>query len=208
LILETVVVGPLMVNCYVLGCEKTKAAVVIDPGDDEEDIIAVITARGLKVNYILLSHGHADHIGAAGKLQQATSAEIYIHPDDTFLLDIADIQAAMFDLRPPQPFKTNLFHGNDDHLGVGDYPIEVISTPGHSPGSVCFKINGFIFSGDTLFYESIGRTDLLGGSVQHIITSIKEKLFILTPETKVYPGHGPDTTIAHEINYNPFFKVH
>jgi hydroxyacylglutathione hydrolase len=204
LTVETVVVGPLMVNCYILGCEKTKTAIVIDPGDNEEDIIAVIKDKGLTLNFILLSHGHVDHIGAAKELQEATGSQIYVHPADMFLLNIAGIQAAMFDLRAPAPFKTTLFQENEHRLAIGEYRIEVISTPGHSPGSVCFKINNLLFSGDTLFYESIGRTDLLGGDMQQIFTSIKEKLFVLSPETTVYPGHGQATSIEHEINFNPF----
>jgi hydroxyacylglutathione hydrolase len=204
LILETIVVGPLSVNCYVLGCDQDRAAVVIDPGDDEEQILQIVQSNKLRLQYILLTHGHVDHIGAVHELQQASGSEVFIHPDDAFLVKVAGIQASLFDLRSPQPFVSSHFPENGRQLTFGSQIIEVITTPGHSPGSVCFKINDLLFTGDTLFCESVGRTDLLGGSSHQLAESIKTKLFKLDADTRVFPGHGPSTTIGHEKQFNPF----
>ena len=205
MILETLIVGPMAVNCYVLGCEKTRQAVVIDPGDQEQDILTSIHRHQLKVVYVLLSHGHVDHIGVAKELADITNCKIFIHPEDESLLTVAGLQATLLGLRPPSPFKTHHFNKDGDSLQIGEHEIAVLPTPGHSPGSVCFKAGPMLFSGDTLFCESVGRTDLPGGSAEKLQQSISRSLFTLAADTRVYPGHGPATTIGHEAQFNPFF---
>jgi len=206
LIVKTVPVGPLEVNCYILGCKDTAQAVIIDPGDDEEQILAAIKENNFKITHILLTHGHADHIAAVAEIQQATGAKVLIHQGDHLLVEHAKMQAAMFDLRVPTPFKIDAYLQDGETISFGKHKLTVLSTPGHSPGCVCFINNGYLFSGDTLFWDSIGRTDLPGGSHSKILQSIRNKLFTLPPETRVYPGHGLPTTIAREIKCNPFIN--
>ncbi|HPG38438.1 MAG TPA: MBL fold metallo-hydrolase [bacterium] len=206
MIVKTVPVGPLEVNCYILGCKDTAQAVIIDPGDDEEQILAAIQEDNFKITHILLTHGHADHIAAVAQVQQATGAKIFIHQGDHLLVEHAKMQAAMFDLRVPAPFKIDAYLQDGEKISFGKHELTVLSTPGHSPGCVCFLNNGYVFSGDTLFWDSIGRTDLPGGSHTQILESIRNKLFTLSPETRVYPGHGLPTTIAREIKCNPFIN--
>ncbi len=204
MIIKTVPVGPLEVNCYILACKDTGEAVVIDPGDDEEQILAAIKEDNFKVTHILLTHGHADHIAAVAEIQKATGAKIFINHDDDLLIKNAGMQAAMFGLRNPPPFQIDTFLHDGDKIVFGPHEIKALATPGHSPGCVCFYVNGCLFSGDTLFWDSIGRTDLPGGSHTQIINSILNKLFTLPDETRVYPGHGLPTSIERERKCNPF----
>ncbi len=205
--IDTINVGPLMVNSYLVMCENTKEATVIDPGEDEDKIKRKIGGRGAKVKYILLTHGHVDHIGAVAEIQQATGAEICIHRDDVALVENAGIQASFFNLRVPAPFKINQYIKDGDELQVGELTFCVMETPGHSPGGVCYLCQDHLFAGDTLFQQSIGRTDFPGGSHQQLLNSISKKLLILPDRTKVYPGHGPATTIGNEKRFNPFLAL-
>lgn len=210
--LENLIVGPLECNCIIFGCKKTKEAVVIDPGDEATRILNCLNQNGLHLKHILQTHAHIDHIGGAKDLQKATQTEVLIHQSDLLVLASLQMQALMFGLETKTPPKINRFIKEDDKITVGDYEMRVIHSPGHSPGSVCFyilrSVNGdekhILFSGDTLFYRSIGRYDLPGGSYEQLMASIRDKLFVLPDDTIVYPGHGPMTTIGEEKQDNPF----
>lgn len=210
--LENLVVGPLECNCIIFGCKKTAEAVVIDPGDEATRILNCLEQNGLHLKYILQTHAHVDHISAAKDLQEAAQTEVLLHRGDLLLLDSLPMQAFMFGLEIKPPPKINRFIKEDDIIIVGVYEMRVIHSPGHSPGSVCFymphSVNGdekhILFAGDTIFYRSIGRYDLPGGSYEQLMTSISEKLFVLPDDTIVYPGHGPMTTIGEEKQDNPF----
>lgn len=206
MIINTIVVGPLEVNCYILGCEDTKEAAIIDPGDNADEIIKTIDSEGLKPVYIINTHAHFDHIGAVKTIQDHFKIDFLLHKDDLFFVDNASAQARAFGLDPiPKP-DVNKYVNNGDKISLGNKVIGVIHTPGHSPGCVCYLIDNNVFVGDTLFAGSIGRSDLPGGSHETLITSIKEKLFPLGNNTLVYPGHGPSTTIEEEKEHNPFLK--
>lgn len=204
MIIKTVVVGPLDVNCYILGCEDTKEAAIIDPGDNADEIIKVIHEEGLNPGFIINTHAHFDHVGGVKTIQERFKIDFFLHKEDLFLIDNVSEQAAAFGLNPiPKP-EVVKFVNNGDKISLGNKFINVIHTPGHSPGCVCYHIDNNIFVGDTMFAGSIGRTDLPGGSYKTLINSIKERLFPLGDGTIVYPGHGPSTTIENERKYNPF----
>jgi len=188
--LRKIVVGPYQANCYVLGYKETMEGLVIDPGDDVFRIVQVITETGITIKYILITHGHIDHVGGAAELKRITGAPVYIHPlDSTGLGFPADVQVQ-----------------DGDIIRLGTYSIKVLHTPGHSPGGVCYLAPGAVFTGDTLFAGSIGRTDFPGGDYRGLIEGVKTKLFTLDDELRVYPGHGPPSTIATERATNPFFR--
>lgn len=206
MIFETLPTGPLEVNCYIVGCEKTRKAAVIDPGGHVKQILEVIKRHDLDVAMIINTHGHFDHIGGNGDLLEATGAELIIHRDDRPLLERAPEHAAVFGLRAqasPQP--TRVLNGGET-LQLGELSLQIIHTPGHSPGGMCILVDNYLMVGDTLFAGSIGRTDLPGGNHQQLIANIKEKLLPLPEETKVCPGHGPMTTIGEEKLYNQFLN--
>jgi len=188
--LRKLAVGPYQANCYIMGYRESKEGLVIDPGDEVFRIVQEVAELGLKLQYILLTHGHFDHTGRAGELKRATGAPVWIHPRDAGGLDF-----------PPDG---HLFEGQEFQLG--GYRIRVIHTPGHSPGGVCFVAPGAVFTGDTLFAGSIGRTDFPGGEHDLLIRGVREKIFPLGDSVRVYPGHGPATTIGAERLYNPFFR--
>ena len=194
------------VNCYVLACDRTRKAAVIDPGDNEEKILSYIKNNNFNVTHILLTHGHVDHIAAVSEIKKATRAEIMMSKDDLILVNNAATQARLFDLRPAGYFTIDRYVKDEEQIKVGDMVIRVLATPGHSPGGVCYLLENYLFAGDTLFAESIGRTDLPGGSYELLLTSIRNKLLILPSNTVVYPGHGPATTIERELQFNPFLS--
>lgn len=199
-ILETICVGPLEVNCYILGCKRTSEAVIIDPGDDFEKIKKRLEEIGLKPKFILNTHGHADHIGANGRF----GLPVMIHRADvTFLKNPVKNLSAQFGLTVSSPKSDRLLE-DKEKINVGDLVLEVIHTPGHTPGSISFKCDDMVFTGDTLFCEGVGRTDFSYSSEKDLFKSIHEKLLILPDSTKVYPGHGPASTIGHEKANNPF----
>lgn len=199
-ILETICVGPMEVNCYILGCKRTRQAVIIDPGDDVEKIKKRLEEVGLKPKFILNTHGHADHIGANGGLGLA----VMIHrADATFLKNPVKNLSAQFGLTVSSPKPDRLLEDNEK-INIGDLVLEVIHTPGHTPGSISIKCDDLVFTGDTLFCEGVGRTDFSYSSEKGLFKSIREKLLILPDSTKVYPGHGPASTIGHEKANNPF----
>ncbi len=198
----------LQCNCSICGEENSRDAFLIDPGDETERILSTLDRIGLKTRGILLTHAHIDHTGAVAALQQITGAPVHLHPDDSDLAAHAATQAAMTGLPSPERFKVQKTLTDGDVLELGDLKFHVLHTPGHSPGSVCFWVPSekILFSGDTLFRGSIGRTDLPGGDGRRILDSIREKLLPLPDETRVFPGHGPGTTMEQEKWSNPFLQ--
>jgi hydroxyacylglutathione hydrolase len=195
-----------MANCYILGCENTKEAVVIDPGDDGDQILMALAKSALKVKYLINTHGHFDHVGANKAMKEATNAEIGIHPDDAPMLMELSKSASMFGLSAENSPPADILLNHGDQVSFGDITLEVIHTPGHSKGGICLYTKGYLFAGDTLFKSSIGRTDLPGGNYDTLIASIRTKLFGLPDDTIVYTGHGPETSIGDEKRMNPFLR--
>ncbi|MBF0235647.1 MAG: MBL fold metallo-hydrolase [Desulfamplus sp.] len=206
MIIKTLEVGPIMANCYILGCEKTKEAVVIDPGDDADDILMALSKFGLKVKYLLNTHGHFDHVGANKRMKEVTKAQIMIHAEDEPMLSQLGRAAASFGLSAENSPGADSHLKDGDEISFGEITLKVIHTPGHSRGGICLYADGHVFVGDTLFSGSIGRTDLPGGDYNTLISSIREKIFHLPDNTIVYTGHGPETTIAKEKRTNPFLR--
>lgn len=204
MIVQEVVVGPLQVNCFIVGCEVTKQALVVDPGEDGERILKAAAAAGLTVAMIVNTHGHFDHVGANAYLMEQTKAPLYIHVSDATLLPKAGEHAAKYGLRcRVSPPPDRVVRGGES-LHVGELDCRVIATPGHTPGGISLLVGGHLFCGDTLFADSVGRTDLPGGDHNQLLASIRERLFALPDSTIVHPGHGPDTTIGREKRLNPF----
>jgi glyoxylase-like metal-dependent hydrolase (beta-lactamase superfamily II) len=208
MILEALVVGPLQVNCFIVGCESSKEALVIDPGEEGERILLHLAALNLQLKMVINTHGHFDHIGANRLLlESASGVELLIHSADAELLPKAQEHGRKYglDVRVSPP-PTRLLQGGET-ITVGTLQIQVIATPGHTPGGVSLLIGDHLFSGDTLFADSVGRTDLPGGNHDTLVASIRKGLFILPDATIVHPGHGPDTTIGREKRLNPYVGV-
>jgi len=203
---EILPVGPLQCNCSVIGDDASHEAIVIDPGDDIEDVLAVVRKHKLQVKQIVITHAHIDHVGGAMKLRAATGAPILLNQNDYALLKMLDVQAAWIGMADPGKVEIDQSVGQADTIKAGSLVADVIHTPGHTEGSVClyFPAEKKLIAGDTLFAGSIGRTDLPGGSFEKIIRSLHEKVLALPDETIVVPGHGPTTTIGAERESNPF----
>jgi glyoxylase-like metal-dependent hydrolase (beta-lactamase superfamily II) len=199
-------VGPLACNCSVIGDETTREAMVIDPGAEVEEIMAIVRRHGLTVKQIVITHGHIDHVGGAIKLRQLTGAPILLNQNDYGLLKTADQVAAWLGMEPPGKIDIDQNLSAGDVVGVENLKAAVMHTPGHTEGSVClyFAPQQKLIAGDTLFAGSIGRTDLPGGNFKKIIDSLKGPVMSLPDETVVVPGHGPLTTIGEERETNPF----
>lgn len=206
MLIKKMEVGNLMSNCYIIGCQDTSEAVVVDPGAESDTILAVLEENNLKVKYIINTHGHVDHVGANEPVKKATNADILIHKEDAPLFSNSQENLSMYVggellLSPPERL---LEEG--DTITFGNITLKVIHTPGHTRGGISLHGDQVVFTGDTLFAGSIGRTDLPGGDYQQIISSIKEKILPLGDDIKVYPGHGPVSTVAREKKTNPFLQ--
>jgi hydroxyacylglutathione hydrolase len=205
---EILPVGPLRCNCSVIGDENSREAMVIDPGDEVDDVLAIIGKHNLTVKQIVITHAHIDHVGGAMKLREITGAPILLNQNDYALLKMLDVQAAWIGMKSPGKVEIdqNLEHANT--VKAGSIIATVLHTPGHTEGSIClyFPADNKLIAGDTLFLGGIGRTDLPGGSSKKIIDSIRGKLLALPDETLVIPGHGPPTTIGDERENNPFLR--
>jgi hydroxyacylglutathione hydrolase len=202
-------VGQMAVFAYLVGDTITGDALVIDPAGDVKVIIAEAKKNNLRINYIVNTHGHVDHIGGNAEMQNATGAKIVVHEDDAIMLTSTPaMMLKMFGAKPSPP--ADILVKDGDIISVGNISLKVIHTPGHSPGGISLYSPGYVFTGDTLFVEAVGRTDLPGGSWQTMNKSIQEKLFCLPEDTKVMPGHNygrmPTSTIGHEKNNNPYIR--
>ena len=205
---EILPVGPLQCNCSVIGDESSREAIVIDPGDDIEDVLALVRKHHLQVKQIVITHAHIDHVGGAMKLRAATGAPILLNQNDYALLKMLDVQAAWIGVATPEKVEIDLNLHDADMVKAGSLAAQVLHTPGHSEGSVClyFPAEKKLIAGDTLFAGSIGRTDLPGGSYEKILHSLHNRVLALPDETVVVPGHGPITTIGEERESNPFLQ--
>jgi len=206
---EILPVGPLACNCSIFGEPSTGEALVIDPGDDVSEIERLLARHRLRVTAILITHAHIDHIGGAQKLQASTRAPVYLNEKDLPIYEQIEIQAAWLGLAPPERARIDQGLNEGDRLVLNQTAFEVLETPGHTPGSICLWIPAEkkLVAGDTLFRDSIGRTDLPGGDPHEILRSIREKLLVLPDEALVIPGHGPTTTLGRERTHN-FFLQH
>lgn len=205
---EVVPVGMLQCNCSVFGDEQTREAIVVDPGDDIARVLGVVARHGLTVKAIVITHAHIDHIGGAQKLKQATGAPVYMNRNDAELQKLMDVQAGWLGVRTPDAVAIDNDAKDGGVLAMGATEFHVLHTPGHTQGSISLWIpsEGKLVAGDTLFRDSIGRTDLPGGDGRQILRSIHEKLLPLPEETVVIPGHGANTTIGREKQFNYFLR--
>jgi len=203
---EILPVGPLQCNCSVIGDESTREGLVIDPGDNIEDVVSIVRKHNLQIKQIVITHAHIDHVGGAMKLRAATGAAILLNQNDYALLKMLDAQAAWIGVAPPGKVEIDHSVAQADSIKTGSLSADVIHTPGHTEGSIClyFPAEKKLIAGDTLFAGSIGRTDLPGGSFEKIIRSLHDKVLELPDDTVVIPGHGPLTTIGDERQSNPF----
>lgn len=205
MLFETVVVGDLDTNCYIIASERTSEAVIIDPGGDADLILDVVAANNLDVKYIILTHAHWDHFGSAKEVSEKTGAMIALHTIDKDGLNNPRVSLSFLLGEQEQRVTPDLELADKQIIKIGDLQAEIIHTPGHTSGSISVHIADKIFTGDLLFYRSIGRTDFPGGSFEDLIKSVREKIFIYPDHVKIYPGHGPSTTVGDERNNNPFF---
>jgi hydroxyacylglutathione hydrolase len=209
MIIETFPVGWLQCNCTILGDEVTREAIVIDPGDDPIEILARLEKHGLTAKQIVCTHTHIDHVGAICELQERANTPAAIHRADLFLFEKLDVQAQWIGMPMPKRGAIEHFVNDGDAVACAGVEMGVIHTPGHTPGSTTFHLAGdrnILFTGDTLFAQSVGRTDLWGGSHPELIASIQKKLMTFDDDTLVIAGHGQSTTIGQERRYNPFLK--
>ncbi|HSO18913.1 MAG TPA: MBL fold metallo-hydrolase [Desulfosarcina sp.] len=212
MIIRQMALGPIQANCFILGCEQTRQAVVIDPGDDTDRILRTLAADRLKVVHIINTHGHFDHVGANKRLKEVTQADILIHRKDAPMLSQLSATAAAWGLAAENSPAAGRLLEDGDTITFGTHTLTVLHTPGHTPGGIClyteYEADGAsrkaVFVGDTLFAGSIGRTDFPGGDYDTLIDSIRTKLFRLDDTVTVYPGHMGSTTIGAEKRSNPF----
>jgi glyoxylase-like metal-dependent hydrolase (beta-lactamase superfamily II) len=219
MMIESAAVAPFFKNGFVLGCERTRDAVLIDPGDEVDQLLAWVERERLEVQAILLTHAHVDHVSGVGRAKRALGVPIYLHRADQFLYDQAASHGRLFGLDVEQPPPVDIYYASTESgssidgqpaFSFGDYDVFVHHTPGHCPGGVCLQVGrrgergGDLFVGDTLFAGSIGRTDLPGGDYPTLLRSITDVLFTFGDDARVYSGHGPVTTIGKERQTNPF----
>jgi len=204
LVIHQLSVGPLQVNCYLVACQKTRDAMVIDPGEEGLRILQLAKSEGFAIRKVVNTHGHFDHIGANQQVVESSGASLLLHAADLPLLQNARNHAEVYGLTvAPSPAPDRLLDQGDT-IELGEHSFSVFHVPGHSPGGICLLSDGHLFVGDVLFAGSIGRTDLPGGDFDALVEGVRERLFGLPDETVVHPGHGPDTTIGQERRMNPF----
>lgn len=203
MIIKKLMVGPFATNCYIVGSESGKEGMIIDPGAEVNQILSSVKDTGLDIKFIVLTHGHMDHVGALKEAKEAIGADVAIHTDDAQSLQEQSL-GILFGLSCPPPPSPDRLLEDGESINIGDLRFLVLHTPGHTPGGICLLGEGIVFSGDTLFNYGIGRTDLPGGSYSQLMNSIQTKLMVLPDSTVVYPGHGPDTSIGAERQGNSF----
>ena len=207
--LRTLAVGPLSCTCSIVACAQTGEAAVVDPGGDAGEILAEVARMGVTVKFVLHTHGHFDHIMGTHVVAAATGAQVLLHRDDAALYERLPAQSRAFGFWAEPPPAVSRWLTGGERLVIGKLIAEVVHTPGHTCGGVGYffaEPAPLLLAGDTLFCESVGRTDLPGGSSTDLAKSIREKLFTLPGATRVVPGHGPETTIEHERQWNPFVR--
>jgi len=200
------VIGTVQTNCYFVYKENEKETIIIDPADQGKKIYQKLIDQGLEITAVLLTHGHFDHIFGCQEIKELSGAKVYAYIGEQSLLNDSTLNVSA-QIGRPYTVEADTYLQDGEELVIGDFKIKVIATPGHTSGSCCFYFEdaGILVSGDTLFEESVGRSDLPTGSGSQLSRSVKEKLFVLPDETAVFPGHGDSTTIGHEKQYNPFF---
>jgi glyoxylase-like metal-dependent hydrolase (beta-lactamase superfamily II) len=207
LIIKSITVGPVMTNCYVVGCEETRKGVVIDPGDEVDRILLLAAEEKLAIEHIINTHGHFDHVGGNSQMKKATGADLMIHGLDAPMLDGVAASASAWGLRAENSPKPDRLLEEGDEISFGNLTFKVIHTPGHTQGGISLLADGDVFVGDTLFAGSVGRTDFPGGDFNVLKESIQKKLFALDDAVKVWPGHNEGTTIVREKRTNPFVGI-
>jgi glyoxylase-like metal-dependent hydrolase (beta-lactamase superfamily II) len=207
MIFESTAVGPLEVNCYIVGCEQSHEGIVVDPGGDVEKIAAIVARHGLKIHTIINTHGHFDHLGGNRQALATFGARLLIHQADASMLSKSAEVARMYGMPGDNSPEADAYLVDGMEVLFGTCRLKVLYTPGHTQGGCClyFEDEHKVITGDTLFADSIGRTDLPGGSHEQLLNSIRTKLFTLPDDVIAYPGHGPQTTIGHEKRSNPYF---
>lgn len=206
MILKRLVLGPLQTNCYILWDKDTKEAAVFDPADDGERIMDVVLKEDITVKYIILTHTHIDHINALDYVKEQTGAQVVVHENEKDCLNNdSDVMAFIVNSSAPRT-KADITVSEGDTLFLGDKELKILHTPGHTVGGICTLCANVLISGDTLFADSIGRTDFKGGDYGTLLSSIREKIFTLDGATAVYPGHGEATTVFYEKQYNPYLR--
>ncbi|MDY6968329.1 MAG: MBL fold metallo-hydrolase [Spirochaetota bacterium] len=199
--------GPFFVNSYLIVNKVNNKALIIDPGSEVLPLFQKVEKEKLNVEAVLCTHGHLDHVVGVNGIQKRLNIPFYMNQKDAFLLDSIPTQARMFGVMEPEKPKIDYNLEEDSEITIADINIKLLYTPGHSPGSISFLIDDSVISGDTLFNFSIGRSDLGGGNHELLLKSIREKIFTLPDKTHVFPGHGPETTVAKEKEFNPFFMM-
>lgn len=207
MIFESLEVGPLLVNCYIVACEQSREGIVVDPGGDADRIVRLVQQHGLTINTIVNTHGHFDHIGGNRQVATTFGARLLIHQADAPMLSGGAAVALKYGLQVDNSPEADGYLVDGMEIPFGTCRLKVLHTPGHTPGGCClyFEEARKVITGDTLFADSIGRSDFPGGVHEQLLASIRTKLFTLPDDVTAYPGHGPETTIGHEKKYNPYF---
>ncbi len=206
MILEKITVSPILENCYIIGDEVTKQGIIIDPGDEADRILRRVDALGLRIDKIVNTHAHVDHVCAVQAVKEALGAKFYLHPAETMHLPRLLESAAMFGISDARVPEVDVALNDGDVIAFGSHELKVVNTPGHTPGHCILIVGEDVFCGDLIFAGSIGRTDFPGGDYPTILASLESAILTLRGESRLHPGHGPSTTVAVEREYNPFLR--